>query len=40
MELSLSIEFTINHLYTGGTLRSSENPDEMPQFVAFHQGLH
>ena len=23
-----------------GTLVNSENPDEMPQNVAFHQGLH
>ena len=23
-----------------GTLANSENPDEMPQNVAFHQGLH
>ena len=23
-----------------GTLANSENPDEMPQYAAFHQGLH
>ena len=23
-----------------GTLENSEDPDEMPQIVAFHQGLH
>ena len=23
-----------------GTLTNSENPDEMPQSAAFHQGLH
>ena len=40
IELPLSMEFIINHLYTGGTLGSSEDPDEIPQNVAFHQGLH
>ena len=33
----------LNPLYTGnfskGTLANSEDPDEMPQKVAFHQGL-
>ena len=23
-----------------GTIADSENPDEMPHYVAFHQGLH
>ena len=23
-----------------GTLENSEDPDEMPQYAAFHQGLH
>ena len=34
----------INHLYTEkvlmGTLTNSDDPDEMPHYAAFHQGLH
>ena len=34
----------VNPLYTGNyqtcTLANSEDPDEMPQNVAFHLGLH
>ena len=36
----LSMELIINPLYTGGTLGSSDDSDEMQQNVAFHQGLH
>ena len=36
--------FIVNHLRTGnlrtGTIANSEDPDEMPHRVAFHQSLH
>ena len=37
------MQCALNPLYTGnsstGTLANSEDPDEMPHDVAFHQGL-
>ena len=41
---NVSVRHYFSPLLTGnlemGTLANSEDPDEMPQNVAFHQGLH
>ena len=44
LPLSDQVPHSSNPLYTGdfkmNTLANSEDPDEMPHYAAFHQGLH
>ena len=40
MHLDIGSKDSADKAFPLGTLTKSEDPDEMPQKVAFHQGLH